>query len=118
MKSFKTVSIIPAEVAIASNCSGRFKTLSYSSSNGTETTTSNRRSSAASSNCLDAPELLRKAATSTFVSITCAAMNRSYRGRYHIINEIVTPRFSLFLFFGGSFEQVIRDVHPQFREIR
>ena len=57
----------------AFRCSGRFRTSSYSSISGTESSNSNRRSSAANNIWREAPVSLRKAATSTSVSRTQAS---------------------------------------------
>ena len=55
---------------LASRCSGRVRTASYSMIKGTEARTSNARSKAPISNRLEAPWSLRRAATSTSVSRT------------------------------------------------
>jgi hypothetical protein len=77
---------------LASRCSGRVRTASYSMINGAEASTSNLRSRAAFNNCLEAPRSLRKAATTTSVSrisrsrclhrydITCDSTPSSSRG--------------------------------------
>ena len=71
-RSSRTRPTSPAVNPHAARCSGRVRTASYSSMRGTESSNSKRWSKTPSRSCLEAPRLLRKAATSTSVSSTYA----------------------------------------------